>query len=168
MLKSFEPVINKDTLQMIIGTMPGEASLKAKQYYAYKHNKFWQIMSDIFKNKEALTDYQDKLNTLLNNKTGLWDALAYCRRKGSLDKNIINEKPNDFKNLLKNYPKVKKLIFNGQQAHKYFLKYFGQIESIEYIILPSTSPANASKTYKQKAAVWKHTIFKNGKNFEKD
>ena len=160
MLKSFEPVINKDTLQMIIGTMPGQASLKAKQYYAYKHNKFWQIIFDIFNNGQAETDYQDKINILLNNKTGLWDVLAYCKRKGSLDKNIMHEKPNDFRKLLKQYPKVNRLIFNGQKSHKYFLKYFAQIQSIEYIVLPSTSPANASKTYKQKISVWNHIILK--------
>jgi len=154
MLKSFKPVINEDTVQMIIGTMPGEASLKAKQYYAYKYNKFWQIIFDIFGRGEVLFNYKDKLNILLKNKTGLWDALAYCKRKGSLDKDILQEKPNDFNSLLKNYPKVTKLIFNGQKANKYFLKYFGQIEGIEYIVLPSTSPANASKTYKQKLNIW--------------
>lgn len=158
MLKSFEPVINKNTTQLIIGTMLGEASLKAKQYYAYKHNKFWQIVFDIFGNGEVPFHYQDKLNLLLKNKTGLWDSLAYCKRKGSLDKDIVHEKPNDFKSLLNKYPKVKKLIFNGQQSNKYFLKYFGQIEKIEYIVLPSTSPANASKTYKQKLNIWQDSL----------
>ncbi len=158
MLKSFAPVINENTVQIIVGTMPGEASLKAGQYYAYKHNKFWQIIFDVFADGNIPGGYGDKINVLLSNATGLWDALAYCKRKGSLDKNIICEKPNDFKSLLKKYPKVKKLIFNGQKANKYFVKYFGYVKGIEYVVMPSTSPANASKNYRDKLALWEQTL----------
>ncbi|MFA7073898.1 MAG: DNA-deoxyinosine glycosylase [Endomicrobiaceae bacterium] len=158
MLKSFKPVVNENTVQIIVGTMPGEASLKAGQYYAYKHNNLWRIVFDVFDGVGISCDYSCKLNVLLKNRTGLWDALAYCKRKGSLDKNIMQEKPNDFKSLLKKYPKIKKLLFNGQKANKYFVKYFGYLEGIEYIVLPSTSPANASKKYKDKLALWSKAL----------
>ncbi len=154
MVKSFKPVVNSDTKIMIIGSMPGEASLKAGQYYAYKYNQFWPLMTGLLSPAAAPASYKEKLQMLLDNNIGLWDTLAVCRRAGSLDGNIKEEKPNNFKTLFKKYPKIKTLLFNGRAAHKYFVKYFGEINGIEYILLPSTSPAAATKTLKQKALLW--------------
>lgn len=155
MPKSFKPSIDENTRQIIIGTMPSAASLAAQQYYAHPQNKFWPIVCEIFTGKEPPSDYQSRLHILLKNKTGLWDSLAFCERKGSLDKDIKEEKPNDFTTLLKKYPKVKRLVFNGKNAQAFFIKYFGRLDGVEYIALPSTSPANAALSYKEKLKTWK-------------
>ncbi len=154
MIKSFKPVADANTQIMIIGSMPGEASLKAGQYYAYKYNQFWPLMTDLLSPAVPPATYPQKLQMLLNHNIGLWDSLAACRRAGSLDGNIKEEKPNDFKTLFKKYPKIKTLLFNGQAAHKYFVKYFGKIDGVEYKLLPSTSPAAAAKTFNQKRTLW--------------
>lgn len=158
MIKSFKPVADENTKIMIIGSMPGEASLKAGQYYAYKYNQFWPLMTDLLSPSAPPASYKEKLQMLLNNNIGLWDSLAVCKRAGSLDGNIKEEKPNDFKTLLKKYPKITTLLFNGQAAHKYFVKYFGMIDAVEYKLLPSTSPAAATKTLKQKRELWAKAI----------
>lgn len=158
MIKSFKPVVDEQTQIMIIGSMPGEASLKAGQYYAYKYNQFWPIITDLLSPSAAPATYPQKLQMLLNNNIGLWDSLAVCRRAGSLDGNIKEEKPNDFKTLLKKHHKIKTLLFNGQAAYKYFVKYFGELNGIEYILLPSTSPAAATKTFSQKLSIWGKVI----------
>jgi hypoxanthine-DNA glycosylase len=155
MPKSFGPSVDERSVQIVVGTMPSAASLGAGQYYAHPQNKFWPIACEVFTGKEMPADYGERLNILLKNKTGLWDSLAYCERKGSLDKDIKEERPNDFITLLKKHPKIKRLIFNGQKAHAFFIKYFGRIEGIEYIVLPSTSPANASLRYCDKLKAWK-------------
>lgn len=159
MIKSFAPSVDKNTEIMIIGSMPGEASLNAGQYYAYKYNLFWPMMTAFFSSaKNSPESYPQKLQMLLNNKIGLWDTLASCERKGSADGSIKTEKPNNFPMMLTKYPKIKTLLFNGQAAHKYFLKHFGQIEGINYLLLPSTSPAAAAISKKQKAALWKAAL----------
>ncbi|MDR0645659.1 MAG: DNA-deoxyinosine glycosylase [Elusimicrobiota bacterium] len=157
MPKSFKYITDAKAKILILGSMPGEASLKAKEYYAYKHNKFWEIIFDAFEEGRAPLDYKDKLKTLKKNNIALWDTLQKCKRKGSLDGNIAGETPNNVPLLLKKYPHIKKLLFNGQAAFKYFVKHFGKPQK-DYIVLPSTSPANAGVNFKEKLAKWKAAL----------
>ena len=161
MLKSFAPIINSETKILIIGTMPGEASLQAGEYYAHQRNLFWRFMADIFNNGAAFKTYKQKCACLLNNKIGLWDNLQYCERQGSLDMDIKNALPNDFEGLLQQYPNVGKIIFNGQKSAGFFKKFHPQlIKKIECIEVPSTSPANASIQLKNKFDRWKKALDK--------
>lgn len=139
--------------------MPGEASLQAEQYYAYKHNQFWTLMFDLFENGRIPHDYPDKLHTLLKHRIGLWDALSSCYRPGSLDSRITKPLPNDFPALFKKYPQVRTLLFNGQTAAKYFLRFYKkELTGKNYYVLPSTSPAHASLSYAQKREQWQQAL----------
>lgn len=159
MLQSFAPLINENTQTLIIGTMPGEASLQAQEYYAYKHNALWKIIAAVYHNNNEFVTYEDKKNCLLSHNTGLWDSLRSCSREGSLDSAINNESPNDFDSLLKNHLQVKRFLFNGQKAFAFFKKYNGSLlENYEYEILPSTSPANATIRYPQKLEIWRRAL----------
>lgn len=158
MLKSFPPVINAHTRLLVIGSMPGEASLRAQQYYAYKYNQFWKMTFELFAGGREPKSYADKLQTLLTNRIGLWDTLAACERPGSLDSDIRLAKPNDFPALFKQYPAVKTLLFNGQTGYKYFLKFFGRPPGIACRQMPSTSPANAGTPYAKKLEIWRAAL----------
>lgn len=159
LLCSFPPVINTRTRVLIIGSMPGAASLQAQEYYAYKHNQFWPLVFDVFENGRPPKNYPDKLRTLLKHRLGLWDALAACTRSGSLDSRIKTPAPNDFPALFTQYPAVHTLLFNGQAAAIYFKRFHGwKIPGKILIILPSTSPANASLSYAQKLARWQEAL----------
>lgn len=158
MLKSFAPVINAQSKFMVIGSMPGDASLKAQEYYAYKHNAFWSIIFDVFSPGHTPQNYADKLNTLLTHGGALWDTLAACRRQGSLDSAIKDAKPNNFSLLFKQYPNIKTLLFNGQTAYKLFKKHFGQPEGKTCRVLPSTSPAHAALSYADKLSIWQEAL----------
>lgn len=110
----FAPVVGPDTRFLVIGTMPGEASLQAGEYYAFKHNAFWPI---IFKLAgQTVQTYEEKLLLLQKLKIGLWDNLKACEREGSLDSDIKSAQPNDFESLLCRCKKVEKLLFNGQKS----------------------------------------------------
>lgn len=158
MLTSFPPVINQCTRVLIIGSMPGEASLRAEQYYAYKHNQFWKIMSDLFYGGKPFHSYNEKLQLLLKNGVGLWDTLRACERQGSLDSHIRQAMANDFPALLSSHPLIQTLLFNGQTAHNYFVKFFGQLPGLTYQVLPSTSPAHAAVSYQEKFIRWKEAV----------
>lgn len=157
MICSFPPIVNNETEVLILGTMPGATSLEKQEYYAYKQNHFWRIIFTLFGKLPVSDIFEEKVKVLQQNNIGLWDVLAYCERKGSLDIHIKNHQENDFIALFEEFPKIKKIIFNGKESHKYFLKKFGQIEGITYHVMPSTSPANTT-SFENKLKSWSEVL----------
>lgn len=160
MLKSFPPVISKTSRFIVIGSMPGIASLNAQEYYAYKHNAFWPIIFDVFAQGRPPKNYADKLHLLLSHSGALWDTLASCQRRGSLDGNIKRPIPNDFPALFTRFPHLHTLLFNGQAAAVHFKRAFGFPADKTCCVLPSTSPANAQLSYAGKLTVWKEALLR--------
>lgn len=115
MIRSFPPIINSETEILIVGTMPSVKSLEAQQYYAHPRNAFWKIIAALYHQGAEFADFQEKKACLLANRLGL--------REGSLDSAITDEQPNDFNTLLAEHPAVRRLLFNGQPAFKFFKKY---------------------------------------------
>lgn len=161
MLKSFPPAVQTHTRILIIGSMPGEASLRAEEYYAYKHNQFWRIIFDVFENGRTPENYQDKLSVILKHGLGLWDALAACERSGSLDSRITAHTPNDFPALFARYPAIHTLLFNGAAAFNFYKRAFGTPDK-KFYRLPSTSPAHAARSYAEKLALWRTALEESG------
>lgn len=153
MIASFAPIVNTNTEILILGTMPGIASLEKQEYYAHPRNHFWKILYTLFGTTPIPENFGEKIKFLKSNKIGLWDVLENCERKGSLDIHIKNHKENDFETLLKEYPSINKIIFNGKESHRYFYKRFGQKEGITYYVMPSTSPAN-TMSFENKLKNW--------------
>src|SRR5688500_9404170 len=100
MKTAFTPIGNQDSEILILGTMPGERSLKLQQYYGHAGNQFWKIMFALFE-EPFTTNYELRTILLLKNKIALWDVLSYCEGKGSSDTNIEKEIPNDFPSFYK-------------------------------------------------------------------
>jgi hypoxanthine-DNA glycosylase len=153
MIHSFPPFVNPETEILILGTMPGIASLEKQEYYAHPRNHFWKIIYTLFDELPVSTIFEEKIKLLEKNKIGIWDVLENCERKGSLDIHIKNNQANDFENLFQQYPNIKKIIFNGKESHRYFIKSFGQIKGITYYVMPSTSPAN-TMSFENKLKNW--------------
>ncbi|MFH7018553.1 DNA-deoxyinosine glycosylase [Flavobacterium sp. FlaQc-47] len=151
---SFSPIAKDDAKILILGTMPGTKSLELNQYYGHNQNNFWKFMFAIF-NEDFTTDYETKKALLQKNKIAVWDVLQFCDRVGSLDSAIKNEIANDFETFLEQHPNIKTILFNGQAAAAFFKKYVHLKNPYRLITLPSTSPANASKTYQSKLDEWK-------------
>ena len=158
MLESFAPVVNTHTRILIIGSMPGAASLQAQEYYAYRYNQFWRLMFDVLAGGRPPRNYADKLQTLLRHGIGLWDTLASCERTGSLDGRITHPVPNDFPALFAQFPTVQTLLFNGQAAARHFKRAFGFPADKTCQILPSTSPALAALSYDDKKTRWQAAL----------
>ena len=143
--KSFKPSIDGNSKVLILGSMPGIKSLEEQQYYAHPQNRFWKVLGNIFNKPELYKyNYDLKLKTLLKNNIALWDTIKSCKREGSLDSDIQNEKPNDIRKLLKKYPNIKIICLNGNKSYSAFKKYFPDLlEKYTCYKMPSTSPANA-------------------------
>ncbi|EIA07698.1 DNA-deoxyinosine glycosylase [Flavobacterium frigoris] len=153
MITSFTPFVSSNTEILILGTIPGIASLEKQEYYAHPRNHFWKIIYTLFDNMPIPLIFNEKIEFLKLNRIGLWDVLQNCERKGSLDVHIKNQTENDFESLFEQYPSINKIIFNGKDSHKYFLKKFGQKEGITYYVMPSTSPAN-TMSFENKLKIW--------------
>lgn len=163
--QSFLPNADENSEILILGSMPGVKSLDEAEYYAHPQNRFWKLMG-IFCHNDNLykTDYENKLKILLENKIALWDVIQSCKRNGSLDSNIKEEKPNNIAELLKKFPKINVICLNGNKSYTSFKKYFPEIlEKYECYKLPSTSPANAKykleDLYKEWCKAFKTEIF---------
>jgi hypoxanthine-DNA glycosylase len=133
--------------------MPGLVSLDKQEYYGNKRNHFWKIIYTLFSKIPVSNIFEEKIKLLEANKLGLWDVLENCERKGSLDVSIKNQKENDFDTLFKEYRGIKKIIFNGKESQRFFVRRFGQIEGITYYVMPSTSPAN-TMSFENKLKIW--------------
>lgn len=158
--ESFPPLIDAKTKILVLGTMPGDKSIRTGEYYANPTNQFWKLIFHVFNSGIAVYNYEEKTKLLLKHHVGLWDVLSKAHRAGSLDSNIIDEEFNDFQQLFKTYPNIKMLMFNGQKPAEYF-----KINNIlhkdkEYYVLPSTSSANTTKTFDMKLKEWKAALMR--------
>ena len=158
LLLGFPSIIDKATHTLILGSFPGEASLNAKQYYAFPQNQFWRLLSEVIKSDLVGLDYQDRLQQLLSHGIGLWDVFESCARLGSLDSSIKRGKMNDFQKLQEAYPNLKKLCFNGKVAGKFERDLM--LLGYQTVQLPSSSPAYAQMRFDAKLLQWQQIITK--------
>lgn len=153
---SFPAVSRADAKILVLGSMPGKASLDAGEYYAHPRNLFWPIMG-ILTGAHPDLPYENRLLMLQKSGVALWDVLQSCVRPGSLDSDITNEVPNNLTGFLNDHPHINRICFNGQKAKTAFEQHFPALKNSKrsFMLLPSTSPAHASMTYEQKLEAWK-------------
>lgn len=159
---SFHPISTPTAQTLILGSMPGVASLKATQYYAHPQNAFWRIMGELY-GFDPRMPYGERLLALTSRRIALWDVLKSCKREGSLDSDIQEERPNDFRKFFRDHPKVSRVFFNGAKAEQCFLKHVNLGSEFSYITfkrLPSTSPAHAGMSFEKKLKTWRLSLTK--------
>ncbi len=160
---SFEPIADHHASVLILGSMPGNASLMAGQYYAHKQNVFWKIMAELLQ-FELNSPYEIRVQKLKSAHIALWDVLRSCKRVGSLDSNILpnSQTVNNLQHFLQQHHLISKVCFNGSKAENCFNRYVAKTISgspKQFIRLPSTSPANASIPYEKKLKIWQEALF---------
>jgi len=152
---SFPPVTDQETQVLILGSLPGEASLAAVQYYAHKQNRFWHLLARLINEDLPSMAYEQRLSRLLAHGIGLWDVVGEAQRNGSLDSSIRNPVGNDLLGLLHSLPQLRCIAFNGATAARIGLKQLGdKAQHYQILKLPSSSPAY-TLAFDQKLALWK-------------
>ena len=161
LLSGFPPSANKNARKLILGTMPGAASLEAGQYYAHPRNSFWPIMCRLYGIAVELP-YRRRLSALRAHRIALWNVIGVCSRRGSLDASIDEASivPNDFAAFFAAHPRIIQVYFNGTKAEQAYRKFVlpqlpPRFNYIAYTRLPSTSPANAAWSPARKLAAWR-------------
>lgn len=160
-IHSFPPVIDERARTLILGSMPGKASLAAGQYYAHPRNAFWPILTELLRAPPGL-DYPARIDLLRMHRIALWDVLKLCTRESSLDSDIVESsiQTQDFAALFQRHPSIERVFFNGAKAQASYLKYVAPkvnalAPRLRYARLPSTSPAHAGWSFERKLAAWR-------------
>lgn len=150
--QGFPAIIDENTEILILGSLPGDVSIKKYQYYGHPGNDFWRLLGSIIGDDLQGMNYQNRLETLKRNKIGLWDVFKAGNREGSEDSKIKNEEINQFSRLNELAPSLKLVLFNGRKSGEYeqLLKSMGY----ETKVLPSSSGANR-RFLKKRKSEWK-------------
>jgi double-stranded uracil-DNA glycosylase len=152
---SFAPVADEHTRVLILGSLPGEASLAAGRYYANPRNQFWRLVGAVIEADIAAQEYDERLETLLANGIGLWDSIGSATRRGSLDTAIRNVEANPLAALAASLPALRCLAFNGAKSADVGTSQLAGAGEFACIRLPSSSPAHAALTFQAKLDQWK-------------
>ena len=174
--RSFPPLEGERAAVLILGSMPGVASLEAARYYAHPRNAFWPIALALLAGDppdappsrpgprgvaERPPPYEARTARLVAGGVALWDVLAECERPGSLDTAIrrASERANDVPALVARHPELALIAFNGQTAAKLYARHAAEAvraarPDLALVTLPSTSPALAALTLAEKYARW--------------
>jgi TDG/mug DNA glycosylase family protein len=152
---SFPAVADARTRVLVLGSLPGEASLKAARYYAHPQNQFWRLMESVVGRPLAGEAYETRLKILGEAGIGLWDVIAQARRTGSLDTAIRDHLPNRLAAFLATLPQLRAIGFNGAKASQIGRRELAAVVGGPALItLPSSSPAHAAMSFEAKRAEW--------------
>ena len=155
MCSSFPPVTAPACRVLVLGSMPGVASLRAQQYYAHPRNAFWPIVYALWGQAKTDALYKDRLAFALAHHIALWDVAQTCQRHGSSDASIRNVQANDFNTLFADSPRIHTILFNGRKAQEMFEKLaLDTAGGRTRVTLPSTSPAH-TLPFNDKLAAWR-------------
>ncbi len=166
-LRSFPPIARRDAVVLVLGTMPGTASLAAGRYYAHPRNAFWDAMAAVT-GVPRDAPYARRCAGLRRARIALWDVAGSCRREGSLDTAIEpgSVQPNDIAGLLRRCPRIRTVVFNGSGAERLFRRHVlpgldAGGHALRLVALPSTSPAHAACTAAAKRCAWLAALSRN-------
>lgn len=138
----------------MLGTLPGEESLRRQEYYAHPRNLFWPIVCALF-DAQPPPAFADKVAFIAERGIALWDVCASATRLASADAAIRGEVPNAIDALIAAYPRICAIAFNGSGARRLYHRHFKPLPQLLYLALPSTSPAYASLGVAAKLARWR-------------
>lgn len=136
-------VANAQTRLLLLGSLPGRASLAAGRYYAHPRNQFWRLLSPVVGADLMAMDYEARLSALLGAGIGLWDVVASARRRGSLDADLREVEARDLRGAAARLPSLRAMGFNGGKAYAIARAQLGDDFPVPLIALPSSSPAHA-------------------------
>lgn len=164
LLHGFPPLAMRNARRLVLGSMPGAASLAAQQYYAHPRNAFWRVMETLFA-VPATLPYEQRCKQLTAHGIAVWDVLAACTRSGSLDSAIEEDSivANDFVGFLQAHQQIDLICFNGAKAAEMWRRHVVPMlpqdsARIPVLRLPSTSPAHAGMVFGEKVARWQQGL----------
>ena len=162
-IQGLQPIVGRSPRILVLGSMPGVASLTAGRYYAHPQNQFWRITGEIL-GFDPQFSYARRRAALNRARIAVWDVIGSCIRAGSLDSAIRGDSivANDFAAFLAAHRGIERVCFNGRKAEaawrRHVLRQLPAVRQLEYRLLPSTSPAHAGMGYRDKLRIWRNAL----------
>lgn len=153
--EGLDAIVDGETRVLILGSLPGDESIRRQQYYAKPNNDFWKLISAAVGEDIATLCYEERVVKLRQYGIGLWDVFKSSKREGSSDSEIREEELNDFSDLLERAPRLRLVCFNGKKAGQYEHLFEGR--GIETRVLPSSSGANRRYS-EERLSEWKSLL----------
>ena len=150
--RAMPPVGSDDAVLLILGSLPGDASLRAERYYAHPQNQFWRLLGSAIGEGLADLDYAARLDRLAARGMALWDVVGEARRTGSLDGAIRDVRANALAAFIETHPRLRAVAFNGGTAARIGRRVLGET-ALRLIDLPSSSAA-FTRPFADKSAAW--------------
>lgn len=147
-----EPIYDKDSKILILGSFPSVKSREANFFYHHPQNRFWRVLAAVYQDTVP-EEIADKKAFLKRHQIALWDVIASCNINGSSDSSISDVEVNDLNMIIAN-SSVKHIYTNGNLADKLYHRYFDAIIDLPVTKLPSTSPANAAYSLDKLLIYW--------------
>lgn len=152
---AFAPVVSPATRVLILGSLPGEASLAAQRYYAHPQNQFWRLAGGVIGREDLpALGYEARLAALRDAGIGLWDTIASATRQGSLDAAIRDAQHAALAELVATLPTLRAVGFNGAASARIGRKQLAGT-ALVLVDLPSSSPAYAAMPFAAKRERWR-------------
>ena len=155
--RHFPPVAGPGTRVLILGSLPGAASLAAGQYYAHPRNGFWRLVGGVIGADLVPLPYPERLAALRRAGIGLWDVVGSATRAGSLDQAIRDPEFADLAGLVATLPDLRAVAFNGATAARHGRALLAGPwpggKAPDLVALPSSSPAY-TLPLAEKARLW--------------
>ena len=152
----FPPVFDENSRVLILGSLPSETSRAAGFYYMNPRNRFWKVISALFREEFTSMSAAEKADALVKRGIALSDVISSCEIHRSSDASIKNAKCTDVSEILRR-SHVEKILLNGGKAHALFLRFFPDLAPLT-VCLPSTSPANARRSLESLIEEWRTAI----------
>lgn len=151
---AFPPSVDGNTRLLILGSLPGDASIRQGEYYAHRGNAFWTLMGDVLDEDLRALPYALRLKRMKARAVGLWDVIESADREGSLDSAIRSAELRDLSVFISRLPKLEAVAFNGKTAALHGRRRIGLTQNLTLIDLPSSSGAYAMLSREKKAQAW--------------
>jgi hypoxanthine-DNA glycosylase len=152
--RGLPPVARPDARLFVLGSLPGDASLAARRYYAHPTNQFWRLLGGAIGEELDALGYEERLGLLAERGVGLWDVIASASRRGSLDQAIREAQHNRIEHLLHDFRELRAIAFNGTASSSVGRRLIDSPPAgIALIDLPSSSAAN-TRPLSEKATAW--------------
>lgn len=148
----FEPVYDRQSRILILGTFPSVKSRENNFYYGHPRNRFWKVLSSIT-DASLPVSIDEKRNLLFTHNIAIWDVIRQCEIIGSSDSRIKNVIPVNLSAILDEC-EIQRIYGNGTKACQLYNKYLLEAVKIPIIALPSTSPANAAYSFEKLLSRW--------------
>lgn len=157
--RGFPPIADASARVLILGSLPGQRSIDAGEYYAHPRNAFWPVIEHLF-GIPAAAPYAERVSGLKQCGVALWDVLHASQRRGSLDSaiEIAAAEANGIAAFLDAHRQVCLVCFNGQKAAQLYRRLIMpelRDPQPDTVILPSSSPAHAAMPFEKKLDYWR-------------